>query len=491
MYLNAEERFSVVFDPNSFPNWGYKTVKQEQLSGQEVDYSRGRGLGGTTSINFCAWIVGPKDDYDEWARLVGDDDFKWTNAKRCLDRIQNVHSEVPTPEMRKYVNPGSSHSTKGVIDISYGGPWPQDVGTIFEAAEQIGMATNTDINDGEPLGIGLGALNIFNGKRVTAARAYLPQCSSNLTVVTGAHAASIIIQDRKAIAVKTVDGRVFRARHELIVSGGALNTPQLLLLSGIGPRDELQKHDIEVVHELPMVGKNLKDHCYAALGIATKQSTSHQEPSIPPLCPTPMAFLKSSVAMASEELKELPAEVQRHLAAPTVPNFEIASVSFQSTSRNSDANKRPQGTPPQMLAYTPPPGISFIGAACILQNPQSHGTVTLASSNPLEHPIIDPKFLSHPFDRKVMIDGIRQTLCLLRAPVFANMTVDTIGPASDASDEIIWQHAKKFNGSSWHMSCTVKMGIAKEDACVDSNFKVFGLEGLRVCDLSVCPFVTK
>lgn len=144
-----------------------------------------------------------------------------------------------------------------------------------------------------------------------------------------------------------------------------------------------------------------------------------------------------------------------------------------------------------MLAYDLKPGISFVGAACILQNPQSYGTVTLASSNPLDHPIIDPRFLSHPFDREVMIDGIRQALRLLRAPVYAADTVDVVGPDPDASDEVVWEHAKKFFGSSWHMSCSVKMGTSREDACVDSNFKVLGLEGLRVCDLSVCPFVTK
>lgn len=112
------------------------------MSGQQVDYSRGQGLGGTTSINFGGWIVGPKDNYNEWALLVGDDDFKWSNAKKCLDRIQNVHTEVPDPAMRKYVNPGPDHSSTGAVDISYGGPWPQDLGVIFEAAEQIGMLTN-------------------------------------------------------------------------------------------------------------------------------------------------------------------------------------------------------------------------------------------------------------------------------------------------------------------------------------------------------------
>lgn len=331
--MRSEERLTVAFDPNSFPNWGYKTIKQDQLSGQQVDYSRGKGLGGTTSINFAGWIVGPRDDYDEWARLVGDDDFKWTNVKKCLDRIQNVHSEIPVPEMRKYVSPGTEHSSTGAVNISYGGPWPQDIGVIFEAAEQIGMLTNTDLNDGEPLGLGLGSLNIFNGKRSTAATSYLPQCSSNLTIVSGAHASKIVILEGKVVAVQIVDGRTFRARNETILSGGALNTPQLLLLSGIGPRDELEKHNIPVVRELPMVGKGLKDHCYGAVGIALRKRHDFKEPSVLPLCPTPMAFLKSPVAMASDEFRYLPPKVRRHLSLPNVPNFEIAAVSISSIDR--------------------------------------------------------------------------------------------------------------------------------------------------------------
>jgi choline dehydrogenase-like flavoprotein len=144
-----------------------------------------------------------------------------------------------------------------------------------------------------------------------------------------------------------------------------------------------------------------------------------------------------------------------------------------------------------MLNYEPSPGVSFVGAICILDNAQSHGTVTLKSTNPNDAPIIDPKFATHPFDRKVLIDGIRQTTRLLRAPVYAKNTIEVLGPDPEAADEAIWEHIRKHFGSSWHMSCTVKMGKSPKDACVDSNFKVFGLQGLRVCDMSVNPFVPK
>lgn len=103
-HLLADERFNVAFSPNSPLNWNYKTTPQNHLSGQEIDYSRGKGLGGSTAINFCAWTVGARDDYDEWASLVGDDSFGWRDARRCLDKIENLHTEIPIPDLDKYVS---------------------------------------------------------------------------------------------------------------------------------------------------------------------------------------------------------------------------------------------------------------------------------------------------------------------------------------------------------------------------------------------------
>lgn len=103
-HLSANERFNVAFSPNSPLNWNYKTTPQAHLSNQEIDYSRGKGLGGSTAINFCGWTVGSRDDYDEWAHLVGDESFNWRNAKRCLDKIQNLHPEIPIPALDKYVS---------------------------------------------------------------------------------------------------------------------------------------------------------------------------------------------------------------------------------------------------------------------------------------------------------------------------------------------------------------------------------------------------
>lgn len=121
-------------------------------------------------------------------------------------------------------------------------------------------------------------------------------------------------------------------------------------------------------------------------------------------------------------------------------------------------------------------------------NPQSRGTITLQSADPSQPPLINPKFLTHPFDRRLLTNGIREVMRILRAPVFTHRTFKTLGPLND-SDEAIWEHVKGNIRSSWHMSCTAAMGIDKQEAVVDSSFKVFGVDGLRVLDLSICPFV--
>jgi len=206
---------------------------------------------------------------------------------------------------------------------------------MFMAAEQVGMRTNKDLNAGDPIGMGMGTVNCYQGKRITSASAYLANAPSNLTIVTGALTAQLLLEGERVKGVRTEDDQFFFARSEVVLSGGALNSPQLLLLSGIGPREELERHNIPVRHELPMVGRNLRDHCFSTVGIVVKHGPHFAETQIPPLSPSPMAFLKSEEATSSPDFAQLPSEVQKHILAPTVPNFEIATVSSEPRTRTS------------------------------------------------------------------------------------------------------------------------------------------------------------
>jgi choline dehydrogenase-like flavoprotein len=325
-HQSGADRFNAAFADGSPMNWHYKTTPQTHLAGQEIDYSRGKGLGGSTAINFCAWTVGPRDDYDEWARIVGDERYAWKNVQSVLKRISNLDPRIPDQRLKNVVNPKmEDHSTKGNLHLAYGEAWLPDVGDVFVAAEQTGHRVNQDVNNGDPIGLGMGSVCITKDFRATSSSAYLSHSPPNLKIIVNAPIARVLFANHRAIGVGTIDGRRLRARKEVILCGGALNTPQILKLSGLGPAEEVKKHGIPLVCDLPMVGENLQDHCFSTVGIVLKK-----DPSLPPgpetQSPTPMGWFKLPSLTESSEFKQLPTSVKEHVQKPTVPAMEIATV---------------------------------------------------------------------------------------------------------------------------------------------------------------------
>jgi choline dehydrogenase-like flavoprotein len=209
--------------------------------------------------------------------------------------------------------------------LSYQGAWQPSVRSAFLAAHQVGFNINSDVNDGNPIGMGIGPACIFNGTRVTAASAYLQGLPNNLTVRTSSLVARVLFAGGVATGVELVTGERYHASKEVILSGGAINSPQILLLSGVGPGDELRKHGIAIECELPQVGKNLQDHCFTSAGIVLegtcKELNSSQSPS-------PMAWTKVHKLLGSKEFQALPEDTQRYMKQPTVPSWEMATVSL-------------------------------------------------------------------------------------------------------------------------------------------------------------------
>ncbi|KAK9783377.1 hypothetical protein SCARD494_13196 [Seiridium cardinale] len=464
-HLTGAQRFEVAFREGSLLNWGYKT--EPQWSNQQIDYSRGKGLGGSTAINFCGWVVGADEDYNEWSRRVGDEAFSWSHVKKVLKKVENFHNDVPD-EYRSHIKPkNEEHGIEGAIDVSYQEEWLPTTRDVFKAAQETGFGINPDVNNGNPIGMGIGTVCIYKGIRVTSSSAYLTDPPSNLKIITDAHIEKIILDGKVAVGVQTVDGRQFNATKEVIVSGGALNSPQILLLSGIGPADELQRHGVITLHELPQVGKNLQDHCFSTAGIVIKKDHDKNFKQ----SPTPMGWFKVPSILASEEFKTLPREMQVYLQKPHVPSWEMATHTpyFNGIEVQGDEE--------------------IFSCICLVMNPQSRGTVTLKSRNPKDAPVIDPKFLTHPFDRRSAVESFRELLRFFQAPVWKKKTVANLGWPRDDTDEAIWETFSSNLRSSWHMCGTVNMGKDATQACVDSSFKVFGIKGLRVADLSVCPLV--
>ncbi|KAI0020992.1 glucose-methanol-choline oxidoreductase-like protein [Xylariomycetidae sp. FL0641] len=465
-YLSSSERFEVAFREGSPLNWFYKTEPQSTLKDQVIDYSRGRGLGGSTAINFCGWTVGPDDDYDRFAELTGNEAFSWKRVKETLKKVEKFHNDVPE-EFRGSINPkDEDHGQGGAVDVSYQSKWLDTCNDLFVAAKQAGLGVNPDVNSGNPIGMGMGTVCVYDGVRVTASSAYLRELPSNLKISVNTHVAKVVIKNGKARQIQAVDGRLFQAKKEVIVSAGALNSPQLLQLSGIGPKHVLEKHGIQVVRDMAEVGENLQDHCMSSAGIVVKKGSDQAFKQVP----TPMGWFKTQGTLDSKEFRGLPAQTQEFLNRPHEPNWEFAALT-------------PLGAETRLQ-----PDEEVISGLCMVMNPQSKGTVTLQSSDPTDAPIIDPKFLTHPFDKQNAIESMRDMLRYFQVPVWKQKTTRTLGWPEDLSDQAIWEAFRSNVRSSWHMCGTVRMGT-DEGACVDASFKVLGIDHLRVADMSVCPFV--
>jgi choline dehydrogenase-like flavoprotein len=283
------------------------------------------------------------------------------------------------------------------------------------------------------------------------------------------------------------------ASKEVILSAGALDSPKLLLLSGIGPSRDMDQLGISAVHDLPGVGQNLQDHCHFPINAFVKEGSklpNHLRPGSAALTEArerfakdgsgPLSYVNSAYVMGflkepsiyeSAAFKELDAQTQAHLKKATVPSWELGT---------GMPGVRPQQGPPKQL----------MNAIGVLMNPQSRGVVRLQSADAREPALFDPKYMSHPYDQKVLVTAGKAILAFFQSPsIAATIEAPANMPASD-SDEDVLAFVKANVGSTWHMSGTCKMGTeADELAVVDSRFGVKGVEGLRVVDLSVLPFL--
>lgn len=247
----------------------------------------------------------------------------------------------------------TDHGTAGCLHLAYGENWEPNIVNSFEAAKQCGMALNPDINSGNPIGLGMAPACIYDGRRHSASSAYLSDHPPNLKILLNTVVEKILFSGKTAIGVRTTNGLQFHARYETVLCGGAINSPQLLKLSGIGPSEELQKHHIPVIQDLSQVGKNLQDHCFATCTLLQKPWTNgrtafeynEEEKQAAKTkdridgtnimsatySPVPMGWFKSDPVYQSAEFMSLSEATQEFLLKPTVGLFEISTVSQYST----------------------------------------------------------------------------------------------------------------------------------------------------------------
>jgi choline dehydrogenase-like flavoprotein len=448
-------------------NWRYEsTVSPDIRNGQPLFCPRGKTLGGSSAVNAMIYIRGHRSDYDRWA-AAGNEGWGWDDVLPYFKRSEgNVRGA------------SAYHGADGPLTVSDLDP-PYAVSHVFlEAAQQAGFPLNPDFNGPELEGAGVYQFTIKDGRRCGVSRAFLQpaRVRPNLTVFTGALARRILLEEGRATGVVYAGGseeRVVRARREVIVSGGAFNSPQLLMLSGIGDADHLREHGIETRHELPGVGRNLQEHVDACV---LQASLKGDGLTVAPgglmrMLPETLRYLRSRTGKLAASITDTGAFLRTRpdLDVPDV-QMHFVPLLFDDSGRNLKLMSRD----------------GYTLHVCVLR-PESRGRLTLASADPAAAPVIDFNFLAEPADRRSLVEGIRLARQILAAPAFEPWRGEELHPGPSArSDEEILAKAKECLGLVYHPVGTCSMG-SDDMAVVDPELRVRGIGGLRVVDASVTP----
>jgi len=455
--------------PFSHLYWNLESVPQASLAGRRSFQPRGRALGGSSAINAMLYVRGHPSDYDGWA-ANGCAGWAWSDV---------------LPYFRK-----AERNQRGG-DALHGDAGPLQVGdqqepraltrAFIDACGENQIRFNPDINGSEQEGAGLFQVTQFfdgprKGERCSVASAYLtPDVRSrpNLKVLTGAYVAGLTFEGDRAAGVR-VGGKAgeieIKARAEVILSAGTFGSPQLLLLAGIGPAAELARHGIALRHELPGVGQNLQDHLDFIVGWRSKSSD----------------MVGFGFALAARMVGEVLRWRRKGEGMLTSPLAE--GVAFVKSAPDLD---RPDLQLHFAIAMVDDHGrklhmgYGYSCHVCVLR-PHSRGTVGLTDANPLSAPRIDPQFLADERDAALLLKGVKKTRQIMAAPALAPYRHKEFYLSGDHSDAELMGHIRARADTIYHPVGTCRMGVG-EDAVVDPQLRVHGLQGLRVVDASIMP----
>ncbi|ODV43285.1 choline dehydrogenase [Cupriavidus sp. UYMMa02A] len=455
---------------NPRTDWLYRTVAEKGLNGRSLGYPRGRVLGGSSSINGMIYMRGQREDYDDWARLTGDDDWRWDNVLPLFKRSEDHHR-----------GPSEFHGAGGEWRVEAQRLHWDILERFIDAAEQAGIPRTEDFNRGDNFGVGYFEVNQRRGIRWNTSKAFLRRAADrpNLTIVTGAQVSALTFEGRRCTGVNYVGGgqaHSATARHEVILAAGAVNTPQLLELSGIGQGERLQSLGIQVRHALPGVGENLQDHLqlrtvvkvngvrtlntraaswWGKLGIGLEYAFNQSGPMS--MAPSQLgAFARSDASQARPNL-------EYHVQPLSLDKFGEPLHAFN----------------------------AFTASVCNLR-PTSRGSVHIESADFRQAPLIAPNYLTTDEDRKVAADSLRLTRRIVASPALAPYRPEEWlpGPGFE-TDEALAEAAGNIGTTIFHPVGTCRMGRTDDPlAVVDHRLRVLGIDGLRVVDASVMPLIT-
>lgn len=446
-------------------NWRFHTVPQKHLDNREVWYPQGKTLGGSSSINAMIYIRCQKEDYDNWAAL-GNPGWSYEDVLPYFRRAEDNDRLADR-----------FHGSGGPLWVSDQiGPHPI-TRAFVKAVQQYGLPYNSDFNGETMYGAGLYQVTCRNGRRRSAAVSYLwpIRDRKNLRIETHARVTRVVIEHGRAVGVELAEGgsrRVEYADREVILSAGALNTPRLLMLSGIGDANELKSIGIDPVHHLSGVGKNLQDHLCTNVHVQTRDRITYDgEDRFPRSILHGLQWLLyrsgpvSSVIVEGGGFFQTEGEqtpnLQIHIAPATVVRGGQTRIAGHGFTVNS----------------------TFL-------RPRSRGTIRLRSANPSDEPLIDPNYLADPYDRAMALESVRVIREVLEQDAISPLIAHERLPGNGAqTDEQIMEYVRQYACCDYHPVGTCKMGH-DEQSVVDAQLKVHGLSALRVVDSSIMPVLT-
>lgn len=451
-----------------FYDWKYESEPEPFMGNRRIYHARGKVLGGSSSINGMIFQRGNPMDYERWAREPGMENWDYAHCLPYFKKMENCLADPQTP----------FRGHDGPLVLERGPAKTPLFQAFFKSVQEAGYSLTDDVNGYRQEGFAAFDRNIHRGRRLSAARAYLYPAMKreNLTVKTRAFVRRVVFDGKRAVGVEVeIHGKTQIIRgHEIILCGGAINTPQILQLSGVGRASELSKLDIPIVHDLPGVGENLQDHLEVYVQYSCKEPVSMQ----PMLKKWRRPFIGASWLFFRR--------------GPGATNhFEAGGF----------ARSNEEVEYPNLMFHFLPIAIRYDGTAPsgghgyqVHIGPMysdARGSVKITSNDPKVHPALRFNYLSTSQDRREWVEAIRVARRLLNQPAMApyNGGETSPGPSVDTDDEILdW--VRKDGETALHPSCTAKMGTDPMSVVDPNTMQVHGVQGLRVVDASVFPFVT-
>ena len=456
--------FKTIHNPKV--DWCYKTEPDPGLNGRSIEWPRGKVLGGSSSLNGLLYVRGQPQDYDRW-RQMGNTGWGWDDVLPLFKRAEN--NERGADEY---------HGDQGPLSVSNMRIQRPITDAWVAAAQAAGYKFNPDYNGAEQEGVGFFQLTSHKGRRCSAAVAYLNPVKSreNLQVITHAQVEKVIVEGKRATGVTYTDRsgnlQTVKARKEIVLSGGAINSPQILMLSGIGEAAQLAENGIEVVQDLPGVGKNMQDHLQARLVYKCNEPTLNDEVS--------SLFGQARIGLKYLMFRAGPMTMAASLATGflrTREDIETPDIQFHVQPLSAE---NPGKGADKFSAFTM--------SVCQLR-PESRGEIRLQGNNPKTYPRIIPNYLSTDTDCRTIVAGVNIARKIARHAPLTSKISEEFRPNADLpmdNYDATLDWARSNTASIYHPTGTCKMGQGK-DAVVDERLRIHGIAGLRVADCAIMP----